>query len=86
MGSRRAARLACAAVALLDMLAGVEDTCHAHNQELLSLLHEQAARVFAEELAAARVPSVRAIRVRLHVGQPRAQRVPRTCPFKRMPG
>jgi hypothetical protein len=38
-------------------------------------LHEQAALMFADELAAARVPSVRAIRARLHVGQPRAQRI-----------
>jgi hypothetical protein len=38
-------------------------------------LQAQAARVFAGELAAGRVPSVRAIRARLHVGQPRAQRV-----------
>jgi hypothetical protein len=38
-------------------------------------LHVQAARVFAEDFAVARVPSVRAIRARLHVGQPRAQRV-----------
>jgi hypothetical protein len=38
-------------------------------------LYEQAARVFVDELAAARVPSVRAIRARLHVGQPRAQQV-----------
>jgi hypothetical protein len=38
-------------------------------------LQEQAARAFAVELAAGRVPSVRAIRARLHVRQPRAQRV-----------
>lgn len=38
-------------------------------------LHEQAAEVFADELAAERVPSVRAIRVRFHVGQARAQRI-----------
>jgi hypothetical protein len=38
-------------------------------------LQVQAAQVFAEELAVARVPSVRAIRARLHVGQPRAQRI-----------
>jgi hypothetical protein len=31
--------------------------------------------VFAEQLAADRVPSVRAIRASLHVGQPRAQRL-----------
>jgi hypothetical protein len=38
-------------------------------------LQVQAAQAFAGELAAGRVPSVRAIRARLHVGQPRAQRV-----------
>ena len=38
-------------------------------------LEEQAAVVFAAELAADRVPSVRAIRAALHVGQPRAQRL-----------
>ena len=31
--------------------------------------------MFAEELAADRIPSVDAIRAQLHVGQPRAQRV-----------
>jgi len=35
----------------------------------------QAAAAFAGEIAAGRVPSVRTIRARLHVGQPRAQRV-----------
>jgi hypothetical protein len=38
-------------------------------------LRVQAAQAFAVELAAGRVPSVRVIRARLHVGQPRAQRV-----------
>ena len=38
-------------------------------------LHRQAALLFAEDLAADRVPSVRAIRAGLHIGQPRAQRV-----------
>lgn len=38
-------------------------------------LQEQAAELFAEQLAADRVPSVRAIRAQLHVGQPRAQRL-----------
>ena len=38
-------------------------------------LHERAVQVFAGDLAADRVRSVRAIRARLHVGQPRAQRV-----------
>jgi hypothetical protein len=38
-------------------------------------LQEQAAELFAEQLAAARIPSVRAIRAQLHVGQPRAQRL-----------
>jgi hypothetical protein len=38
-------------------------------------LQVQAAKVFADHLAADRVPSVRTIRARLHVGQPRAQQV-----------
>jgi hypothetical protein len=38
-------------------------------------LREYAAEVFAGEVAAGRVPSVRTIRTRLHVGQSRAQRV-----------
>ena len=38
-------------------------------------LRVRAAQAFAVELAAGRVPSVRAIRARLHVGQARAQRV-----------
>jgi hypothetical protein len=38
-------------------------------------LQEQAAEVFADQLAADRVPSIRAIRAELHVGQPRAQRL-----------
>jgi hypothetical protein len=38
-------------------------------------LREQAVELFAGQLAADRVPSVRAIRAQLHVGQPRAQRL-----------
>lgn len=38
-------------------------------------LGEQAAEIFADQLAADRVPSVRAIRAQLHVGQHRAQRL-----------
>jgi hypothetical protein len=38
-------------------------------------LQEQAVEVFAEQLAADQVPSIRAIRAQLHVGQPRAQRL-----------
>jgi hypothetical protein len=38
-------------------------------------LRERAAEVFAGHLAADRVPSIRAIRAQLHVGQPRAQRL-----------
>ena len=38
-------------------------------------LQAQAAEEFAGEVAAGRVPSVRVIRTRMHVGQPRAQRV-----------
>ena len=35
----------------------------------------QAARTFADDLAAGRIPSIRAIRSRLHVGQHRAQQI-----------
>lgn len=42
---------------------------------MLDPLGEQAVEVFAGELAADRIPSVRAIRAALHVGQPRAQRL-----------
>jgi hypothetical protein len=38
-------------------------------------LRERAAELFAGQLAADRVPSVRAIRAQLHLGQPRAQRL-----------
>lgn len=38
-------------------------------------LEAQAAQAFTAELAAGRVPSVRAIRARLHVGQTRAHRL-----------
>lgn len=38
-------------------------------------LEVQAADAFAEDVSAGRVPTVRAIRMRLRVGQPRAQRV-----------
>jgi hypothetical protein len=38
-------------------------------------LQDEAAGLFADDLAADRVPSIRAIRARLHIGQPRAQRV-----------
>ena len=38
-------------------------------------LGAQAAEIFAGQLAADRVPSIRAIRAQLHVGQPRAQRL-----------
>jgi hypothetical protein len=38
-------------------------------------LRIQAAEVFAADMAAGRVPSIRAIRSRLRVGQPRAQQV-----------
>jgi hypothetical protein len=38
-------------------------------------LQAHAVQVFADDLADSRVPSVRAIRARLHIGQPRAQRV-----------
>jgi hypothetical protein len=38
-------------------------------------LRVQAAAVFAGELAAGRIPSIRAIRSKFHIGQPRAQQV-----------
>jgi hypothetical protein len=38
-------------------------------------LQGEAAEVFAGHLAADRIPSIRAIRAQLHVGQPRAQRL-----------
>jgi hypothetical protein len=38
-------------------------------------LHVTAAEEFAAEVAAGRTPSIRVIRARLHVGQPRAQQV-----------
>jgi hypothetical protein len=38
-------------------------------------LREQAAELFAGQLAMHRVPSVRAIRAQFHIGQPRAQRL-----------
>jgi hypothetical protein len=37
-------------------------------------LQARAAQLFADDLAVGRVPSVRAIRTRLHAGQPCAQR------------
>jgi hypothetical protein len=38
-------------------------------------LGEQAAEIFADQMVGDRVPSIRAIRAQLHVGQPRAQRL-----------
>ena len=50
----------------------VEDaSATAHDADPL----QEQAELFAEQLAADRVPSVRAIRAQLHVGQPRAQRL-----------
>jgi hypothetical protein len=42
---------------------------------LVDALHVRAAQEFADEVAAGRMPSIRVIRARLHVGQPRAQQV-----------
>ena len=42
---------------------------------ILDPLQELAAKIFADRLAADRVPSVRAIRAQLHVDQPRTQRL-----------
>ena len=53
--------------------APVEDTSEiGHDADPLQ---EQVAELFAEQLAADRIPSMRAIRAQLHVGQPRAQRL-----------
>jgi hypothetical protein len=38
-------------------------------------LQIRAAQAFADDLAADRIPSIRAIRARLHIGQPRAQQI-----------
>ena len=46
-----------------------------HVASVADPLREEAAVVFAAELAADRVPSIRAIRAALRVGQPRAQRL-----------
>jgi hypothetical protein len=46
-----------------------------HTPDIPDPLQEQAAEIFAGHLAAERVPSIRAIRAQLHVGQPRAQRL-----------
>lgn len=48
----------------VSAIAGIPDT-----------LCDDAVRVFADQLTAGRVPSIRAIRTQLHVGQPRAQRL-----------
>jgi hypothetical protein len=47
-------------------------SCSGHDADSLQ---GEAAKVFAEQLAANRVPSIRAIRAQLHVGQPCAQRL-----------
>jgi hypothetical protein len=49
---------------------GMSETGH-----IADPLQEQAARLFAEQLSADRIPSVHTIRAMLHVGQPRAQRL-----------
>jgi uncharacterized protein DUF2637 len=46
-----------------------------HVASVVDSLREEAAVVFAAELAADRIPSIRAIRAALRVGQPRAQRL-----------
>lgn len=51
---------------------GADDTASTVREDPLN---EQATQLFADELAAACVPSIRVIRSRLHVGQPRAQRI-----------
>jgi len=48
------------------------ETWHGPRPDSLQI---QAAEAFADDLAAKRTPSIRAIRARLHIGQPRAQQV-----------
>jgi hypothetical protein len=45
------------------------------NERAADALQKQAVVVFAEQLASERVPSMRAIRAELHMGQSRAQRL-----------
>jgi len=45
------------------------------SEDVADPLRQQAAEIFAEQLAAHRVPSIRVIRAQFHVGQPRAQRI-----------
>jgi hypothetical protein len=48
----------------------------AHGDPIVSdPLEDHAVLVFAADIEAERVPSIRAIRAQLHVGQPRAQRL-----------
>jgi hypothetical protein len=44
------------------------------NAEPIDALHARAAEEFADDVAAGCTPSIRAIRARLHVGQPRCRR------------
>jgi Protein of unknown function (DUF2637) len=53
----------------------VQEDGSRRNEHEADPLERQAAELFAEQLAVDRVPSVRAIRAQLHIGQPRAQRL-----------
>jgi hypothetical protein len=84
MGRKGAAVAAWPAVALVgsyELLMMVIRSSHAKpggnagSPDIADPLGEQAAEMFADQLAADRVPSIRAIRAQLHVGQPRAQRL-----------
>lgn len=63
------------AVAVVGVAPVAAVASYEHAYALVSAHGESGWTAFAAEVAAGRLPSVRAIRARLHVGQPRAQRV-----------
>jgi hypothetical protein len=80
VGAAVAAWPAVALVGSYELLMMVIRSSHAPNARSgrdhdADPLQETAAEVFAEQLAADQIPSIRAIRAQLHVGQPRAQRL-----------
>jgi Protein of unknown function (DUF2637) len=76
-GAAVAAWPAVALVGSYELLMLVIRSAHATSDsvDVPEPLQRQAAEIFAEQLAADRVPSIRAIRAQLHVGQTRAQRL-----------
>jgi hypothetical protein len=60
---------------LMMVIRGAQSAADAVSAGIVDPLWEDAVEAFADQLAADHVPSVRAIRSQLHVGQPRAQRL-----------